>query len=166
MSDYGTLAGVGSLVPLWSGDDHDFAATTNPAAATVTRLLEQISGVVNSVLAEHGFTTPIATPADVNAALDGFVDQEVAAIVAGLRGSGRFGASSKSLAKQGYMGMISKDVADFVELSKTGFEQLGSARSRDSAEGIGALTSDASGDEVVPLFQREAYGNVVQDWDS
>ena len=166
MSDYGTLGGVGALVPTVSGTAYDFAATTNPTSTTVTRLLEQISGVVNSVLAEHGFTTPITTPADVNAALDGFVDQEVAAIVAGLRGSGRFGPSSKSMVKMGYMGLISKDVADFIELSKTGFEQLGAARSRDSAEGIGARTTDASGDDVAPIFQREAFGNVTTDWDS
>lgn len=165
MADYGTLGGVGALVPTISGDAHDFATTTNPAAATVTRLLEQISGVIDSVLSEYGFATPISTPAKVNAALDGFVDQEVAAIVAGLRGSGRFGPSSKSLAKQGYMGMISKDVADFIELSKTGFELLGAARLVDDAEGIGARTSDASGDETHPIFQREAFGNVFENWD-
>ena len=165
MADYGTLGGVGSLVPTISGDAHDFASTTNPAAATVTRLLEQISGIIDSVLAQHGFATPITTPAKVNAALDGFVEQEVAAIVAGLRGSGRFGPSSKSLQKQGYMGMISKDVSDFIELSKTGFELLGATRLVDDAEGIGARTTDVSGDEIVPLFQRGAHGNTVTDWD-
>ena len=166
MADYGTLGGVGSLVPTISGAAYDFETTTNPTAATVTRLLEQISGVIDSVLAEHGFSTPITTPAKVNVALDGFVEQEVAAIVAGIRGSGRFGPSSKSLAKQGYMGMISKDAADFVELSKTGFELLGAARLVDSAEAIGARTTDVSGDDIVPLFQREAFGDVTTDWDS
>ena len=166
MSDYGTLAGVGALVPNVSGAAYDFATTTSPTSTTVTRLLDQISGIVNSVLAEHGFTTPISSPATVNAALDGFVDQEVGAIVLGIRGSGRFGPSSKSMVKMGYIGMIAKDVSEFIELSKTGFEELGAARSRDSAEGFGARTRDASGDEVAPIFQREGFGNEFPDWDS
>lgn len=166
MSDYGTLGGVGALVPLWSGNDQAFNATTNPTAATVSRLLDQLSGMINSVLAEFGFSTPIATPTDVNAALDGFTDQEVAAMVAGLRGSGRFGPTSKALTKMGYMGMILDDITKFVEGNKTGFEELGAARTSESAEGIGARTTNESGDEIFPIFQREAFGNEFTDWDN
>lgn len=165
MSDYGTLAGVGALVPRHSADTHDFATTTVPTAAEVTLLLEQISGTVNSILSEYGFDTPITTPADVNAALDGFVNQEVASIVLGIVGSGRFGPSSKALQTRGYAGMIHDDIREFIESNKTGFELLGASRSRQTAEAIGARETDVGGDEVHPIFQRKGFGNRFENWD-
>lgn len=166
MADYGSATGVGALCPRFSGDDHDFAATTHPTAAEVGTFLDQMAGLINSVLAEEGFATPLSSPDTVKDALDGFANQEVAAIVNGLNGSGRFGPSSKSVQKTGLFGLVLEDVRSYITGSVAGFVNLGANRERDSAEQIGARLTDEAGDDVHPIFQRKAFGNRFTDWDS
>lgn len=166
MADYGSLAGVGALVPVHSGNEHNFDTTTTPTSTEVTTFLDQISGMINSILAEFGFATPITTPSDVKNTLDGFVNQEVAAIIMGIKGSGRFGPSSKSLQSRGFVGMLHDDVREFIEGNKTGFELLGASRSRATAEAIGYRSTDEGGDETFPITQRKGFGNRFTNWDS
>lgn len=165
-ADYGSAGGVGALVPLFSGDAQDFADTSRPTAAQVDSLLNQISGMVNAVLAQAGFSTPITTPTDVNQALDNFVNQEVADIVAGINGSGRFGPGSKAIEKRGRISMIVEDVRDFIMGQAVGFERLGATRDQQQADSIGYRDQDEGGDDIAPIFQRDAFGNVFQDWDT
>lgn len=166
MADYGSKAGIGALVPQFSGTNQDFADTTRPTDTQVDLLLTQISGMVNSILAQAGFETPITTPTDVNAAIDAFVDQEIADIVAGMNSAGRFGPSSKQIQKTGRLRMVLEDIQAFVEGSAVGFERLGATRTYQQADSIGYRGEDESGDEISPLFQREAFGNVPKDWDT
>lgn len=164
-SDYGTVDGVGALVPMFSGTDQDFADTTRPTDTQLTAILVQMSGMVNSVLAQYGFSTPIASPSDIKEALDSFVEQEGADIVAGINGAGRFGPSSKAMGKKGRLAMLVEDVESFVSGNAVGWERLGATRTYQQAESIGYRGQDEGGDDVAPIFQRDAFGNVFTDWD-
>lgn len=165
MADYGTTTGVGALVPMFSGASQDFTDTTRPTEAQVTLLLTQISGMVNSILAQAGFSTPIATPTDVNAALDAFVESMVADVVLGINGSGRFGPKSKQLEKSSRWDLILQDVTAFVEGNSVGWERLGATRTQQQADSIGYRGSDESGDEIHPIFQRKGFANTFENWD-
>lgn len=165
MADYGSAGGVGALVPIFSGTNQDFADADRPNSTQVGNFLDQISGMVNAVLAQEGFATPITSPTSVKNALDNFVNQEVADIVAGINGSGRFGPGSKAIEKRGRMAMIVEDVRSFIQGNAVGFERLGADRDQQQADSIGYRSTDESGDDVAPIFQREGFGNTFADWD-
>ena len=165
VKSYGSLEGVGALVPKWSGTNGDFADTTRPTDDFVVRWIDQISGLVNTILAEAGFAIPIDEE-QVRFQCAFFVEQEVAAIVEGVNGFGRFGPQAKSGGKKGRFALLVEDVEAFVMANKTGFQRLGAARSQDEAESIGYRDTDESGDAVSPIFQREAFGNAFPDWDT
>lgn len=164
-NSYGSVAGVGVLCPRWSGNVGDFSTTIRPKKASVESWIDSLSGMVNSFLAEAGFTIPV-TDDDVTDALDMFVNEEVAAICEGINGSGRFGPTSKAVGKKGRYSLLLDDVKAFVEGNKAGFERLGAARSQDLTSGIGYRDTDEGGDETFPIFQRDAFSVAFTDWDS
>jgi hypothetical protein len=163
-NSYGSVTGVGALVPRWSGAATDFAATTRPTLAQVEGWIDQISAILNSILAQVGFTIPVSQ-ATVKSALGFFVNEEVAAIVEGVNGSGRFGPTAKAMGKQGRFALILGDVEAFLEMNTVGFERLGAARNYSVAAGIGYRETNNAGDETTPIFSREGFGNRFTDWD-
>jgi len=46
-----------------------------------------------------------------------------------------------------------------------GFEALGATRTTGVGEQIGFLSTNQSGDEVAPIFQRTQFGNSFENWD-
>lgn len=164
-NSYGTLAGVGALVPKFSGDAGDFGETDRPSGVSVENWIDGISGMVNSTLAQEGFAVPV-TQADVVEALRMFVEQEVVDLVYGINGSGRFGPTSKQTQRMSRWKILTDDVMSFVSANAFGFELLGATRSEEASAGIQYRDTDESGDEMHPIFQREAFGNVFQDWDA
>lgn len=162
MANYSATTEVAALTPRYAnGADYD--ATTRPLKTSVTLYLEQVSGIVDSMLATEGFTVPVTETASA-LAIDMFVSQEVASICEGINGSGRFGPSKKST-RGSRFAIILEDVQSFIKANATGFELMGAARPRTVASGIGARTTDASGDDTFPIFQREGFGNVFEDSD-
>ena len=163
-NSYGSVTGVGALTPRWSGANNDFVETDRPTLATVESHIDQVSSALNVALAQSGFEIPI-TQVDCLGLLAFFVNEECAAIVEGLNGSGRFGPSVRNPGSRRRMLIIAKDVADFVEAYADGFEDLGATRTRGIADGLNARTTNDGGDDIVPLFQREAFGNSPINWD-
>lgn len=162
---YGSLAGVGVLVPRFSGDGA-FTATTRPASATVTSWLASVSGILNAQLATSGFTVAV-TDADVTPILDLFVNEEVAALVEGVNGSGRFGPTAKEgKGEKGRFALILDDVKAFVAGNAYGLEVMGAARPHKPSSMIGYRDTDEAGSETFPLFQRKSHGETFSDWDS
>ena len=163
---YGSTADVATLVPRHANQSVIFDTTTRPTLATVEGQINQVSGILNSMLAEAGFDIPVSQ-ADVKLALDLFVNQEVAAIVEGINGSGRFGPTTKQGGSKGRFTLILDDVKAFIEGNKVGFERMGASRSYDVTSGVGFRDTDEAGDETFPLFQRKAYGDEAfrKDWD-
>jgi len=151
-NSYGTAAGVVALTPRYGTTGGVFDATTRPTITTVEAQINQISGMANSILAKSGFVVPI-TQADAKLALTAFIEEEVAAIVEGINGSGRFGPTTKEPGRSRFR-IIMDDLEQFIEANAKGFENLGAARSGESVQ-IGY----SDGDDLEPLFTRDQYGN-------
>lgn len=122
-NSYGSTSGVAVLVPRYANASFVFDGTTRPTLTTVESLIDQVSGLANSILSSALFVTPI-TQADAKLALDIFTNEEVAAIVEGINGSGRFGPTSKEPG-QSRFGIIMDDLKAFVQANKQGFVNMG-----------------------------------------
>lgn len=166
-NSYGSAAGVAVLVPRYANGTGTFATGDRPALASVEALIDQVSGLLNSILAQNGFTIPVSNTLapSVVLALTIFVNEEVAAIAEGINGSGRFGPTTKQPNKSRFR-IILDDIQDFILMNADGFERLGAVRSQSAVGTIGFRDHDQAGDVIVPLFERKAFGNVVQEWDS
>ncbi len=165
-NSYGTPAGVAALAPRYgsgTGDAIDFTTTTRPTKLQVTTFIDQISGLLNSMLAEAGFTIPV-TQADAVLALTYFVQEEVASIAEGINGSGRFGPTAKA-PRKGRFAVIWDDVKMFVEMNKTGLERMGAARPYGVTAGVLYRANDEAGDPTFPIRQRKEFGNLFENWD-
>ena len=161
-NSYGSAAGVASYVPRYANNSATFDTNTRPKLADVEAFINQISSLVNALLASNGFKIPI-TQSDVKSAITVFIEQEVAAIAEGINGSGRFGPTTKT-PNQSRFKIIMDDIEAFITQHADGFENLGAVR--DKPSGIEILTRgfDAAGKETFPIFQRNAFGNRFENW--
>lgn len=163
---YGNLEDVAALVPRLAGASGLFTTSTRPTEYQVNVWLEQVSAQVDVVLAASGFSTPIEVLSIV-AAIDGFVNQEVAAICEGVNGSGRFGPTAKAPHNKGrlsFWAVVNDDIQMFVSSSADGFEALGATRASDNYAGISFRQYDDDGSAVEPLFQRQMFGERYIMW--
>jgi hypothetical protein len=111
---YGTLNEVAAVVPRYADQSGDFTLTTRPNINQVTTWLTQVSGVLDAYLASKGWAVPV-TDASLNAALDMFTSEEVAAMVEGANGSGRFGPTAPNQRQQSRFAIIRQDVTNFID---------------------------------------------------
>lgn len=155
-NSYGDTTSVAHLTPMHTDlTTKLFTTSTRPTLARVESLIDQVSGMVNMFLAENGFTIPV-TQADAVNALALFVNEEVAGLVEGINGSGRFGPTSKQ--PGGRFGILYNDIENFIESVANGFVGLGVPRPRSITSGLGYRATDEKGNETFPLFSREDYG--------
>lgn len=163
-NSYGTTENVGALVPRYVSGTGDFDESTKPRLEHVENFIDQVSALCNAILAREGFSIPL-TNADAVLVMESFVESEVAAIVEGVNGSGRFGPTARKGSGGGSRwGIVWKDVAAFVAGFASGLANMGETKARAS---LNILTRDVNdaGDEVFPIFQREAFDNVFVNYD-
>ena len=163
---YGTPAGVAVWVPKFSNRAGAFDDTTNPTLSQVAAFIDQISSILNAGLATVGFAVPVTEPT-VTPMLVSFVEQEVAAMVEGVNGSGRLGP--QALRRRGggssRYEMLNAEVLAFIAKVAIGMEEQGASRTRNITTGLGFRDVDESGDMPEPLFQREGFGEKYKSWD-
>ena len=164
MTSYGDAGGIAALTPRFADVSGVFTTTTRPTLAHVDELIVQVSAVVDTILARHGFCIPVDNVTMLSS-LEFFVNEQVASIVEGINGSGRFGPTAKQPHRKGRHALIMEDVSSYIEMNEIGFERMGACRNETNIEGIGYRQLDNSGDLVTPLFQRKGHGNTVRDWD-
>ena len=154
MADYGSTGNVAALVPRYANSSGEFDATTRPALMQVSTFLTQVCAMLNSVLAEEGFSIPI-TESTVTPMLDAFVNQEVAEIVEGVNGSGRFGPKIEGQ-QPGRFSIINADVRAFIKGNRVGIERAGADKidSAEVAEGWFVVNIDRD-----DSFSQEADGS-------
>jgi hypothetical protein len=111
---YGSLNEVAAFVPRYADQSGDFTLNTRPNVNQVTTWLTQVSGVLDAYLASKGWAVPV-TDASLNAALDMFTSEEVAAMVEGANGSGRFGPTAPDQRQQSRFAIIRQDVTNFID---------------------------------------------------
>ena len=163
-NSYGDTTEIASLVPRYANGSGIFDTTTRPTLLQVESFVDQVSGMLNSMLSQVGFTVPVSQ-ADVKLALDMFVNDETAAIAEGVNGSGRFGPTAKQPGGKWRFALILDDVKSFVEANSVGFQRLGAARGYYAASGLGYREKDEAGEAVAPLFERKGYGDETIEWD-
>jgi len=161
-NSYGSASGVASYVPRYANVSATFDTNTRPKLTQIESYIDQISGLVNAILASNGFHIPV-TQADAKSAITIFIEQEVAAIAEGINGSGRFGPTTKTPSKSRFA-IIMEDISAFILEHADGFENLGAERDQPTGMEILTRTVDAAGKESYPIFQRGAFGNVFENW--
>jgi hypothetical protein len=163
-NSYGTPSEVAALVPRYANGVGTFLTTDRPALGQVIVLINQVSSLINGILSQQGFVIPV-TQADVKLSLDMFVEEEVAAIAEGINGSGRFGPTTKQPGKSRFT-LIMDDIDSFVLSHADGWEAMGATRSRSAIGEIGYRDVDQGGDAIVPIFERKAFENAFEEWDT
>jgi hypothetical protein len=167
-NSYGSTSGVAALCPRYvnTASPGVFDTTTRPTLTIVESQIDQVSALCNAMLANAGFDIPV-DQADCVLLLAFFVNQEVAAIVEGINGSGRFGPTTKSECGKGRFALIMDDVKAFIDGNAPGFERMGATRNYSVTAGMAFRDVDERGNETFPLFQRAAFGDekFQTDWD-
>lgn len=161
---YGTVAGVAAYCGVYTSNG-TFSNTTNPTITTVENWLTQVSALLDTALAIHGFTNPLTETKAVNAATS-IVEQLVSDVAKGANNTGRF--FSENMIKSGvsFWRVITNDLNDWVEQYAPGLEENGAARGDSNQFSIGYRAQDEAGDDVHPIFQRKGFGNHFENWDT
>jgi hypothetical protein len=162
-NSYGSPSGVAALVPRYANGVGTFLTTDRPTLGQVIILIDEVSSLINGILAQQGFVIPVVQP-DVKLSLDMFTNEEVASICEGINGSGRFGPTNKQPGKSRFS-IIMTDVEDFILTHADGWEIIGVPRTHSTIGKIGFRDVDQSGESVTPIFERKAFDNVFEEWD-
>lgn len=161
---YGSASNVAALVPKFASNNA-FDSSTRPTLTQVENWINEYSAVVNTLLAEQGFTIPVSQ-ADGVLMLGALVESAVADCAEYANRTGRFFSDAASERGLSISKILRSEIAAWINDHAKGFENLGVARSTESSFDIAYRESDQSGDAVPPLFERKAFGNVDQDWDT
>lgn len=161
-NSYGSTGGVAALTPRYAAAGGVFDGTTKPTLAQVEGFIDQVSALLNTMLARNGFVIPV-TQADCKLTLAMFTNEEVAQIAEGINGSGRFGPGQKQVGRSRYQ-LITTDVQEFIDANAAGFENLGAGRTTSAMGEVGVSSTDGSGNDIFPIFQRAGFGNQFDNW--
>lgn len=164
-NSYGSAANVAALTPRFTNSGV-FDTTTRPTIAQVETWIDQTSGTVNIMLAEMGFVIPV-TQADAVLSLASLVTSSCADRALYANQTGRFFTDAALEHGISIDKTLRNEIAAWVEAHAGGIEALGATRTNASAGSeIAYREADNAGDDVTPLFQRKAFGDVTRNWDS
>jgi len=163
-NSYGSAAGVAGYVPLYT-DNGSFTTATNPTTATVEGWLDEVSAIANTALKSIGFSVPL-TQTDAKLSLQGLINQQVSDLCHAAHGTGRFFSERAIDGNLSSLGMIRKELLDFININAAGWEALGANRAASERDEISFRSHDNSGNATFPIFQREGFGNTFTDWDA
>jgi hypothetical protein len=167
-NSYGDTGEIASMVPKYVNEDSPgvFDTTTRPTLLQIESFTDQVSGIVNGMLAKYGFTIPVSDT-DSKLALDLFVNMEVASLSEGVNGLGKFGPSTKKGGGKGRWAVLYEDVAEYIRVFASGFEAMGATRSgATTLTGLGYMETDNEGDAVFPIRTRQEFDNTFKEWDA
>jgi len=160
-SSYGTVAKVEALTRRYTNSSAAFDTTTTPTLLAVESFIDDLSDTLDVMLSTNGFTVPV-TQATAKAMLGRLVVAYAVELVYLANSAGRF-FDKKNTANP--LMVFEEEMSDWIERHVSGLERLGVARPNSLTEGIGFRETDESGDDVHPIFQREAFGETYRDWD-
>lgn len=164
-NSYGTAADVSALTELYciSGS---YTTATVPTLAQVESWIDQISAIVNAALAGQGFVVPV-TQADAILAIKSYVIGAASDLAHAANMAGRFFTDTALQRGITPMSAIRKEILEWVETFADGLAALGASRSSTTGAGeISFRDADEGGDEIFPIFQRDAFGNTFENWDT
>jgi len=162
-NSYGSVEEVAALARRYT-DNGSFATTTNPSLTQVEQFIDRTSSTINVILAGSGFQIPI-TQTDAKAAIAAIVIEAVVDLCHAANSAGRFFTERALERGIAPMKVIRQEMADWVADNAAGLAAMGAARVTPDAGQVAFRDTDESGDEIHPIFQRDAYGNSFKDWD-
>lgn len=161
---YGSANGVASLVPRYA-DNGTFTAASRPTLQQAETWINQTSAIVNSLLAESGFATPV-TQADAVLLLAGLVESVVAEYAEYANRAGRFWSDGAQDRMISVYKVLHSEISSWINQYAKGIENMGASRTAESGSEIVFRDTDEAGDLVPPLFQRKDFGDVKVDSDT
>jgi len=160
---YGGLQDVAAIVPEYTASG-SFTTSTRPTQAQVETFLDQVSGVLNVILAREGFGVPVSQ-VDGRRALEHFAVVQAAQLCHAANGAGPYAPGSDEMRARTPFQAVFGEAEDFIAGNAAGFETLGATRNQALTFGLECRKVDDGGDEIVPIFQRKMMGHTVVDWD-
>ncbi len=161
-NSYGSVAEVEALTPRWTAGG-TYTAASRPMLAQVEKFIDRVSGILNVLLAEQGFTIPVSQ-VDAKLALDQFVVAQTSDLCGYVNSAGRF-FQDKNLGTSPWSAIF-KEAEDFISEHADGLGLLGATRVRAGVTGLATLLTDDAGNPIEPFFDRKQFGNRVTDWDT
>ncbi len=155
-NSYGTAAMVAGLSKRYTAAGF-YSAATNPTLTQVESWIDQVSGTVNVLLSEQGFTIPLTQP-DAKLAIEAIVVEAVTDLAHAANSAGRFFTDRALASGKAPMAVIRMEMAEWIQTHAEGFEAIGAGRNVSNSGGIGYRDGDENGNEVSPLFGRNAFG--------
>lgn len=161
-NSYASLTDVAALVQIYAPGGL-FTSQTLPTLTAVESFIDDISEMLNTVLEQFGFTTPVSN-ARAKKVLDRFVAHEAADTCSAANQVGRL--ADRALEGRFRFTIQMQDAIDFLTMFATGLENLGATRDTGSlVQGLDFNSADAQGEAIVPVFDQKWMGNRVIDWD-
>lgn len=162
-NSYGSAAGVAALTPRFTADG-SFDLYTRPTLLQVESWIDQVSGVLNLLLAEQGIAVPV-TQADSVQALAILVNQSVADLVLAANSSGRFYTDRALQSARSPLLIIQDELTGWIQSHAQGLAAMGAAMQPTGGRSILTRDTDNSGAAVPPLFERRGFGETPREWD-
>src|SRR6478752_1377074 len=159
---YGSADGVAAYVRGLTAAA-SFSTTTAPTLAQVESWINEVSAIANTGAKAVGFAVPITQAVAVKS-LRGLINQYVAQLAELSRGQGRFSSEKLQNSSLSPLGIIRKELLDFISMNADGWEALGASRASSERNEIGFRDTDEVGDPTAPIFQRKGFGNSFEDW--
>lgn len=161
---YGSTDEVAALTPRFADPTtHLYTASTRPTLAQVEKLIDRVSGILNVLLAEQGFSIPV-TQADAKLALDQFVVAQVADLCNFTNSAGRFFDNKKL--QGGPFSAIMQEAEEFIKKHMPGLAALGATQTTAGLDGLDYRETNDAGDDIEPMFSRKQFNTRNTDWDT
>lgn len=155
-NSYGSVAEVAALVGRYTSDG-SLTEDTRPTLVQVERFIDRVSGVVNLILTEAGFTIPV-TQADAVLVMAEFVVEEVIQLCHGANGAGPFAPGSEELRRASPFRIITREAREFINGHAVALVRLGAARPYGGiADGLQIYDTTQDSEDVEPLFDEEDW---------
>ena len=161
---YGDANNVAASCTMWTNTSGLFDETTTPKKSQVENWIEQLSGVADIALRQYGFTATPVTDTTVIGMLSFLIEGLVADLCHASHRAGRFYSERAIKIGANVQTIIGKEILAWVAENVEGLVLLNVER-EEIAEGIGFKDTNEAGDELFPIFQREAFANVFDNWD-
>lgn len=147
-NSYGAGTDVAALTPRFTNAG-TYDGTTRPTLTQVEGWIDQVSSILNVLLAEQSFSIPVSQ-SDVKLMLKTFVATEVADLCNYANSAGRFFQNQQFTT--GPWQAIQKEAADFIAAHANGIEALGATRTHAGLKGLAWRDTEDNGETLSPQF--------------
>lgn len=120
---YGSAAGVAAYTPRYLNESAAFDAETRPTLTQVTTWLDEVSSIIDHAA---GAASIDVNDSNLSGMLDAFTNAQVAELVLGVNGAGRYGPTENRGSSLGsWFKVVTKEATDFFKANSTESNHVG-----------------------------------------